>query len=93
MGLHHWGGKCHCALCSLPVRSRSRANVALAQRLRKLHSVQQGHTDALFALAVSPDGRFLFSAAADGKVVQWNLKDGQVSRTCVKWLLASKDVC
>src|SRR5207237_968280 len=45
-----------------------------------------GHTTAVLALALLPDGRSALSVSADGQVLKWNLQgDDQV----IKWNLQS----
>ena len=41
----------------------------------------KGHTDAITAIAFSPDGSMLASASRDKSVRLWNLKTGEVVRT------------
>jgi WD40 repeat protein len=42
-----------------------------------------GHTDQVYALAVSPDGQFLVSGSADKTVKLWNLATGELVRAFV----------
>lgn len=43
--------------------------------------VLRGHTDAIIAIAFSPDGQQLASASRDKSVKVWNLNNGEVVRT------------
>ena len=54
-----------------------------------------GHTDSVVALAFTPDGSRLASAACDGRVIVWSTKEGKaiyevamqnMRFTCVAWL-------
>jgi WD40 repeat protein len=47
----------------------------------KLVRVLEGHKDALYAVALSPDGETLASGGYDQKVKLWNLKTGTEIRT------------
>lgn len=40
-----------------------------------------GHTNAIFSVAYSPDGKLLASGSADGKICIWQAKDGTLYRT------------
>jgi hypothetical protein len=51
---------------------------AYAQLVRTL----RGHSDAVTSLAVSPDGRFVYTAAADKTVKAWEAASGEVSHKC-----------
>jgi WD40 repeat protein len=55
----------------------------------------KGHTDSVAALAFTPDGSKLASAACDGRVIIWSTKEGKaiydiamqsLRFTCVAWL-------
>ena len=50
-----------------------------AQLVRTL----EGHTGTVFAVTVSPDGRFVFSGSADETVRQWQAESGEVRGGCV----------
>ncbi|HUV39626.1 MAG TPA: WD40 repeat domain-containing protein [Planctomycetota bacterium] len=43
-----------------------------------------GHTDWVYAVAVSPDGKLLASGSADGTVRLWNVADGKLLATLVQ---------
>ncbi|MEY2428750.1 MAG: hypothetical protein QOJ40_1635 [Verrucomicrobiota bacterium] len=47
----------------------------------KLVRVLEGHKDALYAIALSPDGETLASGSYDQKIKLWNLKTGKEIRT------------
>jgi len=61
---------------------------------RQTHRLH-GHTDSVVALAFTPDGSRLASAACDGRVIVWSTKEGKaiyevamqnVRFTCAAWL-------
>jgi mono/diheme cytochrome c family protein len=52
---------------------------AKGAQLRKL----QGHTDWIYALAISPDSKTVASGSWDGEVRLWNIADGKPIRTIV----------
>jgi WD40 repeat protein len=52
---------------------------AKGSQLRKL----QGHTDWIYALAISPDSKTVASGSWDGEVRLWNIADGKPLRTIV----------
>lgn len=47
----------------------------------KLVQVLEGHLDALYAVAVSPDGQLLASGGYDQKIILWDIKSGKALRT------------
>jgi uncharacterized protein YjbI with pentapeptide repeats len=59
--------RCCCAVC----------DVAGAQLVRTI-LLMEGHSDLVWAVAVSPDGRFVYSGSYDKTVKQWEASDGAV---------------
>jgi WD40 repeat protein len=51
---------------------------------RRLAATLSGHTDWVYAAAVSPDGKKVASGSADGTVKLWNLDDGKLLATLVQ---------
>lgn len=51
---------------------------------RRLATTLSGHTDWVYAVAVSPDGKKVASGSADGTVKLWNLDDGKLLATLVQ---------
>jgi WD40 repeat protein len=47
---------------------------------RLLRSLE-GHTHGVWAVAVSPDGRFIVSGSSDGTVKVWELESGRLLRS------------
>jgi WD40 repeat protein len=45
----------------------------------QLVRVKEGHTGSVLAIAVTPDGRHVFSAGQGGAVIQWDPATGMVS--------------
>ena len=41
----------------------------------------KGHTQAVYSLAFSPDGKYLASGSFDKRVHIWSVKDGRLLRT------------
>jgi WD40 repeat protein len=57
-------------------RARRRADGgARAQVVRTL----EGHTGSVYAVAVSPDGQFVYSGSSDNTVKQWRADTGEAS--------------
>ncbi len=44
---------------------------------------EKGHRDGVFAVAFSPDGKFIASGSSDRTIKLWGLADGQVARSFV----------
>jgi hypothetical protein len=59
-------------LCDFNVPCAGHTHAQLVRTLR-------GHSDAVTSLAVSPDGRFVYTAAADKTVKAWEAASGEVS--------------
>jgi len=59
------------------------AQVALTQAAYAPGSVRllQGHTDTVYAVAVSPDGRTALTGSGDRTLILWNLSTGQAIRS------------
>ena len=90
--LSHTGGVCVrqcCAVCSMCVSVsvcvrctlgflcaflRAHCRRFAAQLVRTL----EGHTETVYALAASPDGRFIYSGCFDKTVKQWRADSGEV---------------
>ncbi len=45
---------------------------------RQLVRTMEGHSDLVRSLAVSPDGRFVYSGSDDKTVKQWEVSNGAV---------------
>jgi len=58
-------------------------NVLVFANLR-LTTTLAGHTDWVYAVAVSPDGKKVASGSADGTVKLWSLADGKLLATLVQ---------
>jgi WD40 repeat protein len=41
----------------------------------------KGHTDAVWCVAVAPDGRTALSGSADGTLILWDIETGDAMRT------------
>ena len=46
----------------------------------------EGHTDEIWAIAVSDDGRWLASAGKDRRVVVWDVQSSEDNKTHCKWI-------
>ena len=49
----------------------------------------EGHTDALYALALSPDGQTLATGSYDQKIKLWNIADGKEIEDCSRGTMAA----
>ncbi len=58
----------------------------------QLVRTMEGHAGAVHALAVSPDGRFVFSGSHDKTAKQWEASSGAVSAVA-SWGAAAVCVC
>ncbi len=85
--LRHWDVAANCTVRT-PVRSVGASRLALSVPDAPLGadnppSVQlvraiEGHSGWIYALSVSPDGRYVFSGSADKTVKQWETASGEV---------------